>query len=63
LGKFRHSSKLDYKNFLEVIDFIIEQFMWLIPLGFMVGTFGTLIGAGGFILVPVGRNTNFDNGL
>lgn len=28
--------------------------MWLIPLGFMVGTFGTLIGAGGgFILVPV----------
>ena len=30
------------------------QFLWLIPLGFMVGTFGTLIGAGGgFILVPV----------
>lgn len=28
--------------------------MWLLPLGFMVGTFGTLIGAGGgFILVPV----------
>lgn len=32
----------------------MEQFLWLIPLGFMVGTFGTLIGAGGgFILVPV----------
>lgn len=30
------------------------QFLWLIPLGFTVGTFGTLIGAGGgFILVPV----------
>ncbi|EMS71791.1 sulfite exporter TauE/SafE family protein [Ruminiclostridium cellobioparum] len=30
------------------------QLFWLIPLGFMVGTFGTLIGAGGgFILVPV----------
>lgn len=29
-------------------------FLWLIPLGFFVGTFGTLIGAGGgFILVPV----------
>jgi uncharacterized membrane protein YfcA len=27
---------------------------WLVPLGFIVGTFGTLIGAGGgFILVPV----------
>ncbi len=32
----------------------MEQFLWLIPLGFAVGTFGTLIGAGGgFILVPV----------
>lgn len=32
----------------------MEQFLWLVPLGFMVGTFGTLIGAGGgFILVPV----------
>ncbi|XCH79132.1 MAG: sulfite exporter TauE/SafE family protein [Candidatus Dehalobacter alkaniphilus] len=32
----------------------MEQFLWLIPLGFIVGTFGTLIGAGGgFILVPV----------
>ncbi|WP_010243436.1 sulfite exporter TauE/SafE family protein [Acetivibrio cellulolyticus] len=32
----------------------MEQFLWLLPLGFMVGTFGTLIGAGGgFILVPV----------
>ena len=30
------------------------QYLWLVPLGFMVGTFGTLIGAGGgFILVPV----------
>ena len=30
------------------------QFFWLIPLGFIVGTFGTLIGAGGgFILVPI----------
>lgn len=32
----------------------MEQFIWLIPLGLMVGAFGTLIGAGGgFILVPV----------
>ena len=32
----------------------MEQFLWLIPLGFIVGAFGTLIGAGGgFILVPV----------
>lgn len=32
----------------------MEQFLWLVPLGFMVGAFGTLIGAGGgFILVPV----------
>lgn len=32
----------------------MHQFFWLIPLGFLVGTFGTLIGAGGgFILVPV----------
>ncbi len=32
----------------------MEQFIWLLPLGFMVGTFGTLIGAGGgFILVPI----------
>ncbi len=32
----------------------MEQFLWLLPLGFIVGTFGTLIGAGGgFILLPV----------
>lgn len=32
----------------------MEQFLWLLPLGFAVGTFGTLIGAGGgFILIPV----------
>lgn len=32
----------------------MEQLLWLLPLGFMVGAFGTLIGAGGgFILVPV----------
>lgn len=32
----------------------MEQLLWLIPLGFAVGTVGTLIGAGGgFILVPV----------
>ncbi len=32
----------------------MEQFLWLLPLGFIVGMFGTLIGAGGgFILVPV----------
>lgn len=30
------------------------QLLWLIPLGFFVGTFGTLIGAGGgFILTPI----------
>jgi len=32
----------------------MEQFLWLIALGLALGTFGTLIGAGGgFILVPV----------
>ena len=30
------------------------QLLWLLPLGFIVGTFGTMIGVGGgFILVPV----------
>lgn len=30
------------------------QFLWLIPLGFAIGAYGTLIGAGGgFILMPV----------
>ncbi len=29
-------------------------YLWLLPIGFLVGTFGTLIGAGGgFILVPI----------
>lgn len=32
----------------------MEHCLWLIPLGFLVGAFGTLIGAGGgFVLVPV----------
>jgi uncharacterized membrane protein YfcA len=31
-----------------------EQYLWLLPLGLVVGCFGTLIGAGGgFILVPI----------
>lgn len=31
----------------------MEQYLWLIPVGFVVGALGTLIGAGGgFILVP-----------
>ena len=30
------------------------SYLWLLPIGFLVGTFGTLIGAGGgFILIPV----------
>src|SRR4030042_4445792 len=30
------------------------QNIWLIPLGFFIGTYGTLIGAGGgFILMPI----------
>lgn len=34
--------------------FTMIQFLWLTPLGFLVGTFGTLIGAGGgFILTPI----------
>lgn len=34
-------------------------YYWLLPIGFLVGTFGTLIGAGGgFILVPVLRDYN-----
>lgn len=32
----------------------MEQYLWLIPLGFIVGTYGTLIGAGGgFVLIPI----------
>lgn len=38
----------------DVMTIIIQQFLWLLPLGFMVGTFGTIIGAGGgFILIPI----------
>lgn len=30
------------------------QYLWLIPFGFIIGTYGTLIGAGGgFVLVPM----------
>lgn len=32
----------------------MEHYLWLVPLGFLVGAFGTLIGAGGgFVLMPV----------
>jgi len=32
----------------------MEQYIWLVPLGFTIGAFGTLIGAGGgFVLMPV----------
>lgn len=32
----------------------MEHYWWLIPLGFVIGSYGTLIGAGGgFVLVPV----------
>ena len=32
----------------------MEQYVWLIPLGFVIGTYGTLIGAGGgFVLMPI----------
>lgn len=32
----------------------MQHYLWLVPLGFVVGTYGTLIGAGGgFILVPI----------
>lgn len=33
---------------------MISQYWWLVPLGFIIGTYGTLIGAGGgFVLVPL----------
>ena len=33
---------------------LLHNALWLLPLGFVVGAFGTLIGAGGgFILVPL----------
>jgi uncharacterized membrane protein YfcA len=33
---------------------MLDNYFWLLPLGFLIGTFGTLIGAGGgFILVPI----------
>lgn len=32
----------------------MEQYLWLIPLGFVIGAYGTLIGAGGgFVLMPI----------
>ena len=32
----------------------MEQYHWLVPLGFILGAYGTLVGAGGaFILVPI----------
>ena len=32
----------------------MEQYHWLVPLGFVLGAYGTLVGAGGaFILVPI----------
>lgn len=32
----------------------MAQYLWLIPVGFIIGTYGTLIGAGGgFLLVPL----------
>lgn len=32
----------------------MQQYLWFIPLGFLIGAYGTLIGAGGgFILVPL----------
>ena len=32
----------------------MEKYLWLIPIGFVIGAFGTLIGAGGgFVLVPI----------
>ncbi|MGQ9645634.1 MAG: sulfite exporter TauE/SafE family protein [Thermodesulfobacteriota bacterium] len=32
----------------------MDQSLWLIPLGFVIGAFGTLVGAGGgFVLMPV----------
>jgi uncharacterized membrane protein YfcA len=32
----------------------VEQYHWLVPLGFVLGAYGTLVGAGGaFILVPI----------
>jgi uncharacterized membrane protein YfcA len=32
----------------------MAQYIWLIPVGFVIGAYGTLIGAGGgFVLVPL----------
>jgi uncharacterized protein len=32
----------------------VDQYVWLIPLGFVIGAYGTLIGAGGgFVLMPI----------
>src|SRR4051812_31548501 len=32
----------------------MEQYLWLVPVGFIIGAYGTLIGAGGgFVLVPL----------
>jgi uncharacterized membrane protein YfcA len=38
----------------EGLGFSMHEMFWLVPVGFVVGTFGTLIGAGGgFILMPL----------
>jgi uncharacterized membrane protein YfcA len=38
----------------ENLRFFAEHYLWLIPVGFVVGAYGTLIGAGGgFVLVPL----------
>jgi len=30
------------------------EFLWLVPVGFVAGVFGTLVGAGGgFVLMPI----------
>ncbi len=32
----------------------MERYLWLVPLGFVIGAYGTLIGAGGgFVLMPI----------
>jgi uncharacterized protein len=32
----------------------LEHYLWLMPIGFVIGVVGTLIGAGGgFILTPI----------
>jgi uncharacterized membrane protein YfcA len=41
-------------TFVQIVKATMDQYLWFIPLGFVIGAYGTLIGAGGgFVLMPI----------